>query len=87
MWAFLVDVVDFVIVLVQSGVFEYVLFCVRVVVLVHVLGFVIVLLLLSEIPFFSPRAEGMVHHAFPVPHRLTPQAKKYRGSNYMVGQG
>ena len=42
-WAFLVDVVDFVIVLFQSGVFEYVFFCVRVVVLVYVLGFVIVL--------------------------------------------
>ena len=41
-WAFLVDVLDFVIVLFQSGVFEYVLFCVRVVVLVDVLGFVIV---------------------------------------------
>ena len=41
-WASLVDVVDFVIVLFQSGVFEYVLFCVRVVVLVDVLGFVIV---------------------------------------------
>ena len=42
-WAFLVDVLDFVIVLFQSGVFEYVLFCVRVVVLVDVLGFVMVL--------------------------------------------
>ena len=43
MWEFLVDVLDFVIVLLQSGVFEYVLFCVRVVVLVDVFGFVIVL--------------------------------------------
>ena len=43
MWAFLVDVLDFVIVLFQSGVFEYILFCVCVVVLVDVLGFVIVL--------------------------------------------
>ena len=42
MWAFLVDVLDFVIVLLQSGVFEYILFFVRVVVLVDVLGFVIV---------------------------------------------
>ena len=42
-WAFLVGVLDFVIVLFQSGVFEYILFCVRVVVLVYVLGFVIVL--------------------------------------------
>ena len=42
-WAFLVDVLDFVIVLFQSGVFEYILFCVRVVVIVDVLGFVIVL--------------------------------------------
>ena len=42
-WAFLVDVLDFVIVLFQGGVFEYILFCVRVVVLVDVLGFVIVL--------------------------------------------
>ena len=42
-WAFLVDVVDFVIVLFQSGVFEYVLFCVSVVVVVDVLGFVVVL--------------------------------------------
>ena len=39
MWAFLVDVVDFVIALFYSGAFEYVLFCVRVVVLVDVLGF------------------------------------------------
>ena len=43
MWAFLVDVLDFVIGFFQSGVFEYILFCVRVVVLVDVLGFVIVL--------------------------------------------
>ena len=42
-WTFLVDVVDFAIVLFQSVVFEYVLFCVRVVVLVDVLGFVIAL--------------------------------------------
>ena len=42
-WAFLVDVLDFVVVLFQSGVFEYLLFCFRVVVLVDVLGFVIVL--------------------------------------------
>ena len=42
-WTFLVDVVDFVIVSFQGGVFEYVLFSVRVVVLVDVLGFVIVL--------------------------------------------
>ena len=43
MWAFLVDVLVFVIVLFQSGVFEYILFCVRVVVLADVLDFVIVL--------------------------------------------
>ena len=43
MWAFLVDVLDFVIVLFQSGVFKYILFCVRMVVLVYVLGFVVVL--------------------------------------------
>ena len=42
-WAFLIDVLNFVIVLFQSGFFEYILFCVRVVVLVDVLGFVIVL--------------------------------------------
>ena len=42
-WAFLVDVLDFFIVLFQSGVFEYILLCVRVVVLVDVLGVVVVL--------------------------------------------
>ena len=43
MWAFLVDVVDFVIVLFPSCVFEYAFFCVRVVVSVDVVGLVIVL--------------------------------------------
>ena len=40
---FRVDVLGFAIVLFPIGVFEYVLFCVRVVVLVDILGFVIVL--------------------------------------------
>ena len=35
-WAFFVDVLDFVIVLFLSGVFEYILFCVRVVVAARV---------------------------------------------------
>ena len=35
-WAFSVDVPDFVIVLFQSGVFEYILYCVRVVVATRV---------------------------------------------------
>ena len=48
MWAFLVDVLDFVIVLFQNGVLKYILFVsawmlLHVYVLVDVLGFVIVL--------------------------------------------
>ena len=62
MW-YLVDVVDFVIVLFRGGVFEYILFCVRVVVAtrvvsVDVLDFVIMLFqngIFKYILFLAPR--------------------------------
>ena len=52
-WAFFVDVLDFVILLFQSGVCKYKLFFVRVVVLVDVLGFVIVLVFSNTYYFVS----------------------------------